>query len=170
MNYKRYLKPALTRALDEMLNTSPTEQLALFEELALIRDAAGQIVAGYSDIRERLDAQPDNEKLKEAAIMSGALMRDALKEVITACESAARVQATSKESVSAAHLNFFVEQIVQCAYQSFGDDVKVDEFIKRVRTQIRVPTNHVEGTTITPDADVIEMDETVPDEHQHSDA
>ena len=49
--YKRYLKNTLSEVVNELCSATPYEQLQLFEEVALMRDAAGRSVSVYAAAR-----------------------------------------------------------------------------------------------------------------------
>lgn len=152
--YSKYLTRTVQEAVEEALAVSPREQLQLFEELALMRDLAGQAVALYSAARETGKA--------EVMMQAGMLMQQHLKEVIATCESAARIDAAAKDKVSVHTLHHFVDQLVRVAFETFGDTDKAREFEFAIRTQIKLPSSGVNGTDITPDQDVTEMDRSVP--------
>ena len=160
--YSKFLTRTLSDAVEEALAVSPKEQLQLFEELALIRDYAGQGVQLYSQAREAAAAHPDNAKLQDLVVAAGGLMLDQLRSVINTCESAARIDAAAKDKVSVHTMHFFVDQIVRIAFESFGDDERAHEFERQIRTNIKLPSAGNEGTSLTPDMDVIAMDASVP--------
>lgn len=163
MIYQKYMTRTLSDAIREATNVSPAEQLRLFEELALIRESIGPSIQIYGAAREASLKEPENEKLREAALAAGQLLRDQLAEVVKTCDVAARIDAAAKDKVSVHTLHHFVNQLVVCAHKVFGDDPRVAELDQTLRETVRIPgVNENEGTSITPDQDVLEMDATIP--------
>jgi len=160
--YRNHLTKSLAAALDDALNIDPQEQLSLYEELALMRDVAGQSVALYGITKDLAEKEP-NEKNRARVFEAGQLMQGQLSEVVRICESAARV-ANTRGSISADQLSMFVAQMTRCAQDAFGDDPRVMVFDQLVKKQIRIPVDGASGgTTITPDLDAREMDSSVPE-------
>lgn len=164
--YRKNMTKTLAQAVEEQLAVSPQEQLNLYEELALMRDACGQAVGLYSKARELADAEPDNMKAQNMVLESSLLMRDYLKEVVSICESAHRIEASAKDKVSVHQLHFFVAQLVQQIYKGVGEDITTARHIEHlIRTNLALPAAQGStGTTISPDMDVRAMDETIPGE------
>jgi hypothetical protein len=128
--------------------------LSLLEELSLMRVLAGDTVALY-------DAAVGTEKT-ELVANAGMLLRDALRQVADMCEKAARVDALAKDKISIHHLSFVVNQIVRIAAEVFGDDTtRAAQFEQLIRERVRLPSIQ-QGTLLTPDADVVDMDSTIP--------
>jgi len=152
--YSKRLGPTLTARLEELTGAAPSEQLSLLEELSLMRVLAGDTVALY-------DAAVGTEKT-ELVANAGMLLRDALRQVADMCEKAARVDALAKDKISIHHLSFVVNQIVRIAAEVFGDDTtRAAQFEQLIRERVRLPSIQ-QGTLLTPDADVVDMDSTIP--------
>lgn len=161
--YSKYLTRTLSEALEEQTGVNPQEQLQLYDELALIRDSAGQAVKLYGAARQASEEDPTSLKKQEFVFQAGAIMREQLKEVISACEAAARLENSAKDKISIHQLHFFIQQIVRAAYNVLGDDVETVRKIEHsIKTTIRLPSSGIEGTVVTPDMDVNAMDESVP--------
>jgi len=155
MFYSRQLNRTLQEAVESQLEMAPREQLALFEELALMRLTAQRTVSMWNAAVET--GKPETEQ------MAVALMVEALKNVEHMCTAAARVESTAADKVSIHTLKAFVSQIVRIAYETMGEEhvELARKFEKLVREEIKLPSEE-EGTTLTPDADVTRMDDTVP--------
>lgn len=184
--YSRFLGPSLKSAFEELTGVTPAEQVEVLEELALLRDWAGQSVGQYAKLRDaqglvqekRETADPADipaldraaGQLAEQLGITGAVMNDCLQQVVKVAESAARIQAAAKDKVPLSTLQLFINQIVMCAYKAFdGNESKerLQEFERMIREDLRLPTTGEQGTTLTPDQDVAEMDDCVPaDEEQ----
>lgn len=171
--YRRHMTQSLHAAVQEQMAVSPAEQLQLFEELALMREVAQQSVRLYgaaSEALERAEAEgleePKRKKLEELTMSAGMVLQDQMRSVSDICDRAARIDAQVKDKISVHTLHHFVDQIVMIAYKSFGelgeDSPLVKDFVQRIRTEIKIPSTGAEGTSVTPDMDVRDMDETVP--------
>lgn len=154
--YSKYMTRTVREAVEDALAVSPQEQLQLFEELALMRTLAGESIKLYSAAKET-----GKQPVIDTAAM---IMQQQLNEVVRTCEAAARIDASAKDKVSVHTIHHFVDQIVRIAFDSFGDDPKAKEFEHLIRTQLKLPRSGNDGTSLTPDMDVTEMDSSVPKE------
>jgi len=153
--YQNVLTKTVAQLVEDQLGASPNEQLQIYEELALMRVAASQAVRLYGAALEL----GKDDIINNASV----LMRDALESVVDTCETAAKIEASAKDKFSIHSLQQVVNQIVRLAHEVFGDDQsKVEMFERLMRTKIKMPVGE-SGTTLTPDQDVTEMDDTVPD-------
>lgn len=150
--YRDVLSKTLDDVIQAAMEQNPSEQVSLLEELALMRLTAREAVALYSA------AQASDQKTKD---MAAGVMVDALKNVQSIAESAARINAASKEQLSATSLKVVVHQITRIAYEVIGDTQLAEEFERRIRDKVRLP-DETKGTLLTPDQDVQEMDDSVP--------
>lgn len=164
--YHRTLQPKLKARLSEVLeNMAPMEQLNVMEELALIRDNASNAVAVYAELVEK-DAPT------EAIMAAGQLMQHQCQEVIKAANTAASIEDTKQKLCGAfAHLvEATTVAVTRALYEVYGDDFRIAEVEKRLREHLFVRIDRrdnaigFEGTMLTPDQDVLEMDATVPRE------
>lgn len=150
--YSKHLTHTLQKVVEETLTQSIQDQLDLTEELAVIR---GTVI----DVCKLFDL---TEEGGDARLTAGALLRATLREVVSSCEAAARVAAISRDRISVHNLSNVLNQVVRCAWQVFGDDHdKAREFEKLIKTTVRLP-DEVLGTSITPEQDVLEMDDSIP--------
>jgi len=149
--YRNTLSKTLSQAVDEMLGVAPEDQLSLFEELAIMRTMAGDAIKLYTL------AEQKGKKTIEAA----ELMRSALKDVVSVCESAARVSAMGKDKISIHDIQHIVNQIVRVAYSTLAEK-DARKFERAIKTQVKLPVKDNQGTELTPDKDVLEMDGTIP--------
>lgn len=151
--YAKELTGTLQEYVEASLGAAPHEQLNLFEELAIMRAAAAETVALFAAAQQSKDSDT-----RAAAAM---LMQEALKHVVATCESAARIEAGSKDKISIHNIAHVVQQIVRIAYAVFGDEAEVKSFERQIRENVKIAGDK-SGTDLTPDVDVGEMDETVP--------
>lgn len=175
MFYKGRLTTTLQAAVDESLGLTGTEQISLYEELALVRHGAGLAVQQYGEALELLELSEKNKAVvgedavkKAKAVVNEAAdaMLNQLKRVEYFCSAIARIEAATKDKVTIHTLNGVVKQMVRLMYQTCGTDNQhlAEQFEALTREKIVLPAseNQVTGTSITPDADVLAMDDTVP--------
>jgi len=159
--YLKCLRPTLAAALETALAESPLDQLDLSEELALIRVAAGDAVAQYAKVSELTG---EDAKTAEMKLMMGQMMISRLQDVAKMAEAAGS-NAELKVRLQGAFaqvMTSVITSIAHAAWEVFGDDYRVKDFEELIRTKLEARGAGVEGTEITPDRDVIEMDETIP--------
>jgi hypothetical protein len=147
--YKRALTESLEAALSEHTAMKPDDQLALFEELALVRESASAHVKIYAAALET--------GKQDTILAAGELMALSMQRVAEMCKAAASVNSTQKDKFSIHDLNYIIEQIVRISYDCFKDEDLVNVFAHRVRTELQLHEKD-RGTSITPDQEVTEMD------------
>lgn len=156
--YRDALGPTIAEAIDQLTCGSASEQLQLFEELALMRHAAQDAVKLYGAAQK---ATGDGALAMRAE--AAAIMQAQLREVAKICEAAARVDAMAKDKFSIHAVQLLINQLVRICAQVFkGHDALVKTFERRIREEVRLPTTDAAGTSLTPDGVVLEMDSTVP--------
>jgi hypothetical protein len=167
---KRYkvLAGALADYVSECIEQPPHEQLALWEEIALTQHVAEQTIALYQKAVKNTSLAVD--KKQELVLATGALMKDALRDVADLCKRAAEIQQVTKDNISVHYIGFIVSQITRIIAAKLDDNnthltnAEICESITTaIREQVKIP-GQVNGTAITPDMDVMEMDNTVPKE------
>lgn len=149
--YSRNLSKSLAEALEASLAQKPDDQLALFEELALVREHANNSVKLYSMALDK--GSPD------AVMAAGELMCIHMKQVADVCAVAAKVHNDQKDRFSIHDLNYIIEQITRISYDCFShlDEAAVINFAKTVREQLQIAQEN-KGTSSTPDSIVAQMD------------
>jgi hypothetical protein len=158
--YRKYLNKTLNDALEAQLGVKPSEQLQILEELALLRDFAGQSVAVYSATREAAEKNPGhNDKVMAA----GAFMAECLGRVSKMAEAAAKITSSTSNVDSIHDIQYIVFQIIRIMYQVCGpnNEQLAIEFERRVHRDLVLPKTP-EGTTKEPHHDVEDMDSSVP--------
>lgn len=154
--YRQHLTQTLNEAVAAQLNTDPKEQVSLFEELALMREHTGQLVRLWSQAIEQ-------EAKEELIIACGTEMQLALQEVAKLALAANNVMRTGKDQYSVHDLKYVVMQLTRIMYDVCGDDHSdlAKKFEAMVDDKLVLPKSP-EATTLTPDQDVLSMDDTVP--------
>ena len=150
--YSKFLRDSLAELIETQLGASSEKQLAVHEELAVMRATAVDTCKLY-------DASSSAQASTRLA--AGDMLRSTMAEIIKAVEAAVRIQTASKETLSVHNLSFVIDQMVRIAHEVFGSDhAKAREFERLVRETLKVDSGA--GTRITPDQDVLEMDASVP--------
>lgn len=170
--YRNVLTRTLQDVVDESLRQSNSEQLQLYEELALLRHNASAAIRDYGTASDLLDSalQSDDPSLREHAqeLFREAAneMRARLKDVSEMAAQIATIEAKSANTITVFTLHGVVRQVVYCLYETLGPEnmALAQEFEKMVKSDIVLPAAEVTGTTLTPDHDVSEMDNTIPSE------
>lgn len=165
---KHYGKYLNARLQDVVANAAaqPIAQLAqLNEELALMRDLAGQAVQLYSAV-ELMPGDTDEQRSKRdaAKILAGGLMQEQLNAVANLCEKAIRIDSMASDKLGAHNVKLIADQITSMAWRCFGelpDQTPVLKFTEMLAETIKVNVGP-QGTALTPDAEVSEMDASIP--------
>ena len=152
--YGRHLSGALKEAVQNQLAAPHSEQIELYEELALVREFAGECVALFNkSIEAGKDAGP-----------AGSLMTEALKEVAAVADKIASIEAKSTDVLTVHTLNGAVSQITRIFYEVCGDDYRelAEVLEQRIRAEVQLPLAETKGTDIRPGDDVGAMNSTIP--------
>lgn len=160
--YTRYLSQTLLSKMAEMSGVK--DQMDLTEELRLMRVAALDTIQTYDAIASLEGTGIAEDKLREAKVMAGLVMKEALEAVISTVDKMASIDAKRRDKVDVGSLHVVVNQIVERAHEAFGDLAPIEvvrKFADACR-EIRLPTQDVKGTSITPDQDAREMNDTIP--------
>lgn len=156
--YKKYLGPKLTEAVELATGIDPDEQTALFSELALLRDFAGQYVALYSAAREAGNLN--------AIQLTGEAMKEALESVAGVCEKANRLHDKQKDRFSIHDLKYVVDKIMLIHYSVCGDEHRdlAEKFAQAIEQQLTLPShnNADKPTDLHPDETAKAFDALVP--------
>ena len=146
--YKRHMTAALNAVVEEALAEKPDEQLAVFEEIALVRAASARSVAMYGAALEQQNP--------EAIMMAGSIMAEQLSQVVELCKIATQINAVQKDKYSVHDLNYVVEQIIRISYDVFKDDEdKANEFAIKVRNELQLTA--MRPTPMTPEMLALQM-------------
>lgn len=162
--YSRRLGPRLKARIEEIeAATTGANPISLRDELMLMRDVAGRAVACYSSAEELPDNAPNKAELQGVA---DKLMLAALREVRVMCKTAAEVEELRGDKYDIHTLNDIVAQICGMVHRNFGFIENIEpyliEFERQIKEELVLPKSGTEGTDITPDADVLAMDDTIP--------
>lgn len=164
--YKSHLSKTLSDALSAVAENEQ-QALELREELRLMRVMANDAVVLYGkalDMREVSLDDKTRESAQAVVDQAGEAMKTALKEVTDQVLTAAKVESLSRDVFSPTAVKQLVDQIVRIAYDACGEEHQdiAERFDDMMRRDLKLLTFDPKGTTITPDQDVLEMDQTIP--------
>ena len=138
--------------VQEALLEDPADIVSLYEELAILRQTVADATILYEHALDKNDPKMIS--------MIGPVVREGMKDIADMVRTVADLEQKRSDKISIHNVTFVVNQIVRISAEVFGDDLtKADRFRKLVLDRLRVDKA---GTTITPDQDVREMDESVP--------
>jgi hypothetical protein len=174
--YADHMSPSLRACVEQATLALPTEQVMLFAELELTRQAAAQTVKLFSDRREKLASLPATataEQRQDATMQlcqAGALMAQQMDAVGVMSQRAANIEALAADKFSVHNLHLVVEQICDIARHVFSK-LPVDlaktltsEFTFAVQNHVKLQADNARrGTNLLPDQTVLDMDATVPE-------
>jgi hypothetical protein len=154
--YRERLSGALRERFDTTIDTG-SRALDLWEELAMFRVIAQQAVSIYDKAEATGEAK--------AIIPASAFLVEALKQV-ERCVSqitANRVKITG--ALQQVAVGAMIHQVVDVAYQVFGDSEEnmllVERFAEKIRSEVDAP-QVVSGVRVSPEVEVRGMIESVP--------
>lgn len=156
MFYSKVLGPTLKSYVEQCLDLEPHEQFDLVEEVMIMKGMMSQSIAMY----EAACALPDGPKKLAVVVMAGDSVKQGLKDVADMAHKAAQIRASMKDKVSVHNIQYVINQIIRIAHESMPEGAEAFESL--VRSHVKLPTAGVQGTTITPDQDVLDMDSTIP--------
>lgn len=158
--YKHRIGPRLSERLAQLAAAPLHEKLSLSQELDIMRDLAGESLALYSAAIELPNDKPNKEQIVSSAIC---LMQQSLEQVRVYCKTAAEIENMSKDKISVHDIQDLVNQICRMVRACFGDyQSELAAFEQLIHNEIVLPESGNKGTNLTPDLDVLEMDETIP--------
>ena len=158
--YKKYLGPKLSEAIAQATGVSPDEQVAVYHEIALLREMAGQHVALFSAAYESGNVN--------ATLAAGELMREALAVVVDTCSKAAKIQEKQRDQFSIHDLKYVVDQLMIIHSSIAKDQPELAKaFADAVEKELILPTAS-KGVSVLPgDTDeiirsVVDFDAEIP--------
>lgn len=156
MFYTKHITKTLAEAINEHTGLDPDEQVSLYEELALVRHAAGQFVKLYGAAIETGNI--------DTIALAGQGMSEALVNVEKICSSAAKIQTKQRDRFSVHDLKFVVNRITRILYEVCGDEHKdiAVRFKEMIDQHLVLPTGYQQGTDLKPDETVTDLDATIP--------
>lgn len=154
--YSRYVGPTLREALAAELSRPRSEQVELYEELAMLRTLTADVVRTWSTLAEL-------GKHAEAMAMAD-LMKDNFDHIKSIANTISTIEARANDEVNVHTLNGIVAQMVSMLYSVCGveNEDLARVFASRIKNELVIPTLEAKGTTITPDETVQSMDDTIP--------
>jgi len=183
--YGKRLGKTLQAAVDEMTSAPPSEQLSLYEELALARVTASEAVSLY-DAAQKPGASDD------AKAQACAVVRDALCFVRDMALAACKAEESARDKVSIHTVRLVVAQVVRCIYRALEDPQMARTLLcigprdplpydldgsrlaaaieAKIKEEVKLPTSEVVGMTdLTPDGMARAMDQATVKEDDDGD-
>lgn len=157
--FRNVLSKTLQEKLDECTDRPVHERLDFTEHLGMMQVTALDAAKMYDAVC--IAPLPEDKKL-EIKLQAGAMLRQVLKEIIDVGEQMQRIEQSAKDKVSVQNIVLIVSQITRIAYRVMGDGAEAQEFERLVREEVRLPEEGKNGTFITPDRDVLDMDDSIP--------
>lgn len=162
--YSQHLSASLANKVAEARALDPYD---LSEELALLKVTAVDTAQMYDAVvlATDMNASLKAEDKLSAKCAAGAMLRGTLAEVFDATKRMAEVESQRKDMLSATSLSSVLARVVTAVHAVLGDDREEEVMaIASEIKKIKLPSQSIDGTDITPDADAIEMDASVPDQ------
>lgn len=158
--YQGRMGPKLSEFVEQCISQPESDQYDLSQELAIARDLTGEAIELY----EKAKLLPDNNPHKgQRLATAGALMASAMKEVRETCRIGSEAFNNAKDKYSVHTLVDVVSQIKKMIRACFDyDQSGLQRFDQMLNDRLRLPKIGADGTTITPDSDVMQMDDSVP--------
>lgn len=160
--------------MEETLALDPDEQLAIFEELALVRSYAVQFVRLYSLACEKHDADPTDKNL-EIVFSAGQAMSGVLAQVSEMADKAQKIAAKQKERFNIHDMYHVVDAIVVLVHEACGTENKhiAEALAQKISTQLKLPSGHGEAAdkgTSTRSSDEVakDFDDSIPREPEEN--
>lgn len=159
--YRRHIGIPLKEKLDEFMDGGHHEQIQLYEELAIVRAMAVNALKLAEPV-----LQPGRKKIKaHIQVIALDLLAECMENVRKMVETIAKMEKLSDGKVSLRVVDMLLAQVIKLLHKKYPDDG--DELEVLIR-DIRLPeADHepgggfTQGTEITPDAMVTEMDESI---------
>lgn len=113
--YSKQLGPTLAEKLQELTGKPHSEQLQLYEEIALARCAAAEALRTVAPVFEGNPNVTDSMRSLACGIV-----QEAMSNVAQLVETASRIEKNAEDKISVNVLNLFVVQITYAIYKILG--------------------------------------------------
>ena len=176
--YREALKPALAEKIQQVMEETPGVALtAVHEELIIAREAAAEIVAMYGAAYE--DNIKNGRKGDATAGVAMATV-DMMSQVTKIADTAAKIDNVRAQVAGsmAMAIETILGRVTRAAYEAFGDDYRVTEFVENLKADVLATDRKSPGAgeiraigevgaTMLPNGEdlnelVLAMDETIP--------
>jgi len=161
--YDKFLRPSLRQVVEEQTSLHAAQQLELYEELALMRDAVGPALQLYQAAREASMSQPESMDLRQAWIEAGIILGRHVDQISRLAKVAGEQERARSEKLDAAVIFDLVNDFARAARQIFGRDPRVRELQQHLARSVqlsgtpgtdRAPYDTVEQMILLMDASV----------------
>lgn len=140
--YSKRLGPTLAKAVLELSAKPLNEQAAMYEELALMRAAAGEAVKLAS---AALESPVADESMRAAAV---GIILNAMNQVTLVIERLAKIEANAQDKLSLRSIDAFIVQMTAIMAEVLGEEHEEMAAVitDRIKSEIRVPLDGLRGT------------------------
>lgn len=166
------LNPRLAARVQAELDKDPDEQLAIYEELALMRVHTSDYVKLYGDAVDAEEHAIDTGQLekiqaaKERRMRAGMLMTESIQQVTEACAKAVKIQNAQKDRFSIHDIKFILTHIERICNTVVGVDSPylAEKFMRTVEEDLSIPriSSIDRGTQLSIDETAAYFDHSVP--------
>lgn len=158
--YRTSLGPTLAAFVEDVLSLPENEQLRLNEEVAVVR---GRLDEAFK-LRLMAYSLPAENVQRQGIIANAeAMVTECLNQVRIFCKDMAQINSMSKDKFSASAIQDVMGQFTRLIDLTFADcPEQLAKFRVLVESEIRLPQMNANGTLLTPDMDVTDMDSTIP--------
>lgn len=163
--YSIHLGKTLSERIANLLDEQPTAQLALFEELALARVSCGEAIKLFDLSQTSVDSTTKT--------LACELMRDSLLFVRDMAIAASKIEHDAQDKISVGVFDLVVSQVCRAIHKACKDDELAAAIEIEIRKTVRFPkleeSRSPDGTVLTPDMTVQEMDSVTTGEDDECD-
>lgn len=146
--YAHRLKQTLKEAVLSYLDRTPSEQLSLYEELAVLRTSA---VRAMIDAQPALDGTATNKTTAKNDLKT---MYEAFRQVQKMALAIAKIESLASDKFSVLDLDTALNQAVRVIRKACGEDVALADRIEvEIQSNVRLPDKNSGQTDLTPDMD-----------------
>lgn len=147
--YSKYMGPKLAQRVREILSRPSSEQVSLYQELALARTNVAETLKLYEVL---LDPEQSAKLTVDTRVAIMSAMREAMdqvREMVTAC---AKIEKDAQDKVSMPVVNLVVQQIIIAVNEVCGtENLAIAEALAKKIEDIRLPVQDRFAPTVCVD-------------------
>jgi len=138
--YSKFLGPKLSKRVNELLSKPHSEQVALYDELAIARSTACEALKLASPLFDSEASEKFPPETKALMMQTLQQAMDNVKEMVLACS---RIEKDSADKVSIKVLNLVVNQVVLAVHDVCGEDnaTLAEAIAHAIDDRVRLPIN-----------------------------
>jgi len=151
--------------MKELAGRTPAQLLDLSDELRLAKCTMDDVSMMYDMTKKAYELADEGSEQQAAAlnatIQVGAMVREVAEEIGCVAGRAAGAMAAARHFIGVQNVGLLVAQMITIV----NDEVKSPEAQRRIAqrlSEVHIPDNGNRGTTITPDMEAAQMDDSIP--------